>query len=98
MWADRAGLPLRGQPRAGAKVIRAAPRSRFTRREGFAAGTCSSDRTATSDDRSIAIAVAAPASPSPALTGLGMWNAARGHYEIEDPGFELWLAQHPGLK
>ena len=35
-----AGLPLRGQPRTGAEAIRATPRSRFTRREGFAADTC----------------------------------------------------------
>lgn len=29
------------------------------------------------------------------LRSLGLvWNAARGHYEIEDPGFEAWLNAH----
>jgi len=33
------------------------------------------------------------------LRALGLvWNAARGHYEIEDQGFEQWLAEHPELK
>jgi hypothetical protein len=38
--AVRTCLPLRGQLRAGAGGTRAAPHSRFTRREGFAADTC----------------------------------------------------------
>jgi hypothetical protein len=33
------------------------------------------------------------------LRALGLvWNAARGHYEIEDQGMELWLVAHPELK
>ena len=39
-WAARTRLPLRGQLRVGATKFRAAPHSRFTRREGFAADTC----------------------------------------------------------